>query len=243
MRSVPKTSLAGTTTAIPPAELRTYHRNPRRGDVPAIARSLQAHDQYRPLVVNIGTATGRPNEVLAGNHTLLAVRQLASEYPDDPRWQQVKVHWGDWDDDQCRKIVAADNRTAELGGYDTAELVALLNEMPAAELPSVGYSTDDLADLAAVLEETITDPIRDDGLINSRDLEATGADYADRLNTRMFVLMLPIQQFVWAQTQLAAYRAEYDLDNNSEALLGLLAAWSKTEPPVAEVAEVEDAPA
>lgn len=43
-------------------ELAGYHRNPRRGDVDAIARSLAVNGQYRPIVVNIGTHTGRPLE-------------------------------------------------------------------------------------------------------------------------------------------------------------------------------------
>ena len=63
----------------PVADLRPYHRNPRRGDVAQIARSLKRTGQYRPIVANKGTHTGRPGEVLAGNHTLAAARVL--------RWQ------------------------------------------------------------------------------------------------------------------------------------------------------------
>ena len=37
------------------SDLSTYHKNPRRGDVDAIAESLKARGQYRPIVVNIGT--------------------------------------------------------------------------------------------------------------------------------------------------------------------------------------------
>lgn len=58
------------------AELSTFERNPRRGDVAAIAESLTRHGQYRPIVVNAGSLTGRVNEVLAGNHTLLAAKHL-----------------------------------------------------------------------------------------------------------------------------------------------------------------------
>jgi ParB-like chromosome segregation protein Spo0J len=61
-------------------ELRTYQRNPRQCDPTAIARSLAVNGQYRPIVVNKGTYTGRPNEVLAGNHTLIAARDLGWEH-------------------------------------------------------------------------------------------------------------------------------------------------------------------
>jgi hypothetical protein len=52
-------TLIGTTTTVAPGELNTYHRNPRRGDTTAIAASLQANSQYRPIVVNIGSVTGQ----------------------------------------------------------------------------------------------------------------------------------------------------------------------------------------
>ena len=78
------------------ADLRPYHANPRRGDVAQIARSLSRTGQYRPIVVNAGTKTGRYREVLAGNHTLAAAQKLgwshlAGSVVDDTtvrRWQQ-----------------------------------------------------------------------------------------------------------------------------------------------------------
>ena len=72
-----RASKVGTTTSISPSELNTFYLNPRRGDVTAIAGSLRTNDQYKPITVNVGTFTGRPNEVLAGNHTLMAFRGLS----------------------------------------------------------------------------------------------------------------------------------------------------------------------
>lgn len=100
------------------ADLRPYHANPRRGDVAQIARSLSRNGQYRPIVVNAGTKTGRYREVLAGNHTLAAALKLG--------WSHLAGSVVDVDDDTAARIVAADNRTAELGGYDDAQLLALL---------------------------------------------------------------------------------------------------------------------
>ena len=123
------TSSVGKTTAVPPAQLNTFHRNPRKGDVKAIAASLRAHSQYKPITANLGTHTGRPHEVLAGNHTLMAIRDLAVAEPDDKRWGKVLVHWVDVDDDMCNRIVTADNQTSQLGGFDSEELLALLEDM------------------------------------------------------------------------------------------------------------------
>lgn len=116
------------------AELRPYHRNPRRGDVEAITRSLEINGQYRPIVVNLGTTTGRPLEVLAGNHTLAAAKTL--------QWSQIDAVTVDVDDMEAARIVAADNRTADLGSYDNDLLIELLGELEG--LDGTGYTQDDI---------------------------------------------------------------------------------------------------
>ena len=114
-----------------------------------IKSSLRAHSQYKPILVNKGTYTGRPNEVLAGNHTTKAIRDLAEEFPDDERWQEVQVWEIDVDDDRAARIVIADNRTAELGHTDSQALTELLSELDGLE--GTGYTDSDLEDL---LDET-----------------------------------------------------------------------------------------
>jgi len=54
--------------------LESYPTNPRRGDIEAIAQSLKAHGQYRPIVVQYGT-----NFILAGNHTYKAAKKPDGE--------------------------------------------------------------------------------------------------------------------------------------------------------------------
>lgn len=133
----------GDTRTLPTTQLNMFHKNPRRGDVEAIAGSLQAHGQFRPIVVNKGTHTGRPMETLAGNHTLKAIRLLAERNPDDPRWQQVECYVVDVDDDRASRIVLADNRTADLGSYDDESLLDLLETVDH-DLDGTGYDYDDL---------------------------------------------------------------------------------------------------
>jgi ParB-like chromosome segregation protein Spo0J len=131
------------TRQVPVAELRTFHKNPRHGNTDAIARSLQVNGQYKPIVVNAGTHTGRPNEVLAGNHTLIAARDLG--------WPTVAVVTVDVDDDQASRIVVADNRTADLGGYDERLMLELLADLP--DLDGTGYDPGDVDALEALLAE------------------------------------------------------------------------------------------
>jgi len=127
----------GSTTEVHPADLAIYHRNPRKGDLGVIAASLKVHGQYRPIVANIGTYTNRPGEVLAGNHTLMAVRDLLATYPEDERWSHILVHWVDVDEDRAKRIVLADNRTAELGAMDSDALYRLIGGV--VDLEGSGY--------------------------------------------------------------------------------------------------------
>jgi DNA modification methylase len=120
---------------VPVGELQLYGRNPRRGDVEAIARSLARNGQYRPIVVN-----RRSGEVLAGNHTLRAARQLG--------WEQIAVTYVDVDEEHAKRIVLVDNRTNDLAGYDDAQLAELLQELPG--LDGSGY---DEAALSRLLDE------------------------------------------------------------------------------------------
>lgn len=118
-----------------PDELTPYHRNARQGDTAAIARSLEVNGQYRPIVVNLGTHTGRPLEVLAGNHTLAAARSLD--------WDTIAASTIDVDDHQAARIVAADNRLADLGDYDDTLLIELLQGLDG-DLDGTGYTDNDL---------------------------------------------------------------------------------------------------
>jgi DNA modification methylase len=118
-------------------ELVPYGTNPRRGDVSLIAESLAVNGQYRPIVVRSGT-----NEVLAGNHTLLAARELG--------WQLIAATYVECDDEQARRIVLVDNRANDVAGYDDALLLELLKDAQAAETGLAGTGFTD-ADLAALL--------------------------------------------------------------------------------------------
>lgn len=135
---------------VPLSELTPYHKNPRRGNVKAIAESLKKRGQYKPLTVNVGTLTGRPMEILAGNHTFHAAHSL--ELP------TVAIVTVDVDDAEAAQIVLADNRLADLGGYDDTDLLATIQD--AGDLTGTGYSDQDLTALLRALDEPqgLTDP-------------------------------------------------------------------------------------
>lgn len=137
------TANIGEHQTVPLLDLNHYSKNPRRGDVQAIKGSIVANGIFRPVIVNKGTYTDKPNEILAGNHTVKAIRELAEENPDDLRWQQVEVWMVDVDSERAARIVLADNRTADLGSYDNEELLGLLDMMDG-DLDGTGYDADDM---------------------------------------------------------------------------------------------------
>jgi hypothetical protein len=121
----------------PIAELKHYRRNPRSGDVDAIMASLRAHGQFRPLVVQRSTG-----EVLAGNHTLRAMRELG--------YEQAAVTWVDVDDDGAARIALVDNRANELASYDLQLLADAMQDLP--DLAGTGWVDEDLERILADLQ-------------------------------------------------------------------------------------------
>lgn len=120
---------------VPVNGLVPYGRNPRKSNVDVIVESLTRHGQYRPIVVRSKTF-----EVLAGNHTLTAARQLG--------WTEIAATFVDCTDDEAARIVLVDNRAADLGSYDDELLAELLDSLD--DLEGTGYNTDDLDTLSAL---------------------------------------------------------------------------------------------
>lgn len=129
--------------SFPIKDLRLFHRNARKGDVEAIKRSLTIHGIYRPVVVNKGTHTGRKMEVLAGNHTVKAARDLG--------WDSIPVNFVDYDDDQATRVVLVDNKVSDDATYDINLLTSVLQDLD--DLEGTGYTDDDLDKLLNGLDD------------------------------------------------------------------------------------------
>lgn len=130
--------------------LNPHPMNARQGDIKAIAASLETLGQYRPVVVNRGTMTGRPMEILAGHHVVKAASELM--------WDTVMADIIDVPEEIGRKILATDNHTSDLATYDDRLLAELLDSLP--DLDGTGYTEDDLDALrkSLVIEEPDFDP-------------------------------------------------------------------------------------
>jgi DNA modification methylase len=155
-----------------PIESVTLHpNNPRVGDVKAVAASLARFGQLKPVVVQESSGY-----VVAGNHVLRAARSLG--------WTELAVAIENLDDATATAFMLADNRTADLGGYDERLLAAILSDTAAASnLAGTGYDVDDVAALiaaAGLADERDADvcpapPVPTDVYVRAGELWSLGA--------------------------------------------------------------------
>ncbi len=151
-KAVPKTKAPGLAKAsAPPAhhevrlanqayELRDvstmqpHPENPKRGNLEAIGESLEENDFYGAAIVQKSTGF-----ILVGNHRYKSAVQKGLK--------AIPVIVVDCDDEKARKIMLADNRTADLGNYDDKKRLALLDSLigSAHGLRGTGFADSDLA--------------------------------------------------------------------------------------------------
>jgi ParB-like chromosome segregation protein Spo0J len=150
----PKRQIILETKLVQIGELTGFHKNPKIGNIDKIAESLRRNGQYRAIIVNVGTKTGRKNEILAGNHTWLAARK--------EQWDEIMVSFVDVDDVAATRINVADNKTAEDGSYDYEILADLLSDLP--DLVGTGYSNLELdgilESVQSIVDTTLSDAQR-----------------------------------------------------------------------------------
>lgn len=208
---------------VPMADLTPYYRNPRKGDLDALVESLKAHGQYRPIVVNKGTQTGRPNEIAAGNHTYHAAKRL--------RWKNIARTFIDVDEDTLTRIVLVDNRTSDLGEYYDRELATMLEElhMTGEKLAGSGYTEMDARQLLQRIGEPEAAASFLDSFIGEIDSEQTiiQSDGTEMVKLQ-FLLTTTERHTVITALELAKTIIESTV--SSEALVHIAGQWMTTEP-------------
>ncbi len=123
---------------VPIDTLTALDGNPRVGDVPAVARSLERFGQRKPIVVD---GNGM---IIAGNHTWLAAKSLG--------WSRIAVVQFDDDEATARAFALADNRTSELGSYDDEALRDMILSVVDVDpdlITAAGYTDEALAEILA----------------------------------------------------------------------------------------------
>lgn len=210
--------------------VQVHPANPRRGNVPAIAESLERNGQFAPIVVQAST-----RYVLAGNHTTLAARALS--------WDHIDAVFVDVDDQAAYRIMLAANRTQELGRYDSDALVELLSYLDG-DLIGSGYSDidvqaliapppwDDEHAISAVLDPSGTLPgTEDDGDAGGQDSASPRADGREfdpstsGGDYMQLAWLVPAAGCDTVRAALGSARKAYDLDTLGEALVAVARDW------------------
>lgn len=86
-------------------EFKVHPKNVRRGNIDAIARSLQMYGQQKPIVVQESSGF-----IVAGNHVYQAAHRLG--------WQTIAASVVPMDDETAMGYLLADNRASDLATYD-----------------------------------------------------------------------------------------------------------------------------
>jgi ParB-like chromosome segregation protein Spo0J len=155
-------------------KVRPYPGNPRNGDVEAIMASIRENGCYRPIY-----AWAETGEILAGNHTYMALLELGES--------RIPIAWIEADNlNAARKIVLADNRTADQGRYDEAQLLAELEALDG-DLEGTGYVADDLDSIRALMDSSAWDDDRGrEGAHDEPDDESFNPRIDLRVSARVF---------------------------------------------------------
>jgi DNA modification methylase len=114
-----------------------------------VKRSYERFGQRKPIVA-------RPDgTVIAGNHQFLAAKALG--------WDEMAVVFVDDDDQTAKAFALADNRTSDLGSYDSDALAELLADVAIDPelLLATGYTQADLDALIGEIEELDPTPDED----------------------------------------------------------------------------------
>ena len=170
-----------------------YPDNPRLGDIEKIQESLLENGQYRPLTVNKNY-----NQILTGNHTWLAMKELG--------WEKCTVTYVDVDENKAKKIVLVDNRLSDVADYDNELLSKMLQDM-VEDLMGTGFEQKDVDELLAEYDGEVEIEV-----IDIPNPKPTGQPEA----VKDVVLYLDEEQFKNYKTWIEAI-AEYYKCNLTEA--------------------------
>lgn len=188
-------------------------RNARRGDVDAIAASLQEFGQLKPIVVRRTTKEGAAKQggvVIAGNHMYEAAKKLG--------WDVVAAVFVDTDQKTADRFALADNRTAELGTYDEGVLAEVLGEIAAeGGLVGTGWGQDDLDALLFSLRH---DEQSKDATGTQQVAERTQGYLAQAI--RSLVTPFSVAEYESVTNGIAALREAWNMQTTSDVIMRLV---------------------
>lgn len=148
------------TEMVPVDEIECHPDNPREGDVQAIAESIEENGFYGSIVVRESTG-----QILAGNHRYRAAVEVLG-------FEELPVVWVECGEDRAKKILLADNKTADRGEYDDEALASMLEEISEVEVGDEEESSVSISNF----EGTGFEDDELDEIVSSSDAEDSKSD-------------------------------------------------------------------
>jgi hypothetical protein len=133
--------------------LTPHPRNARLGDVVAISESIVHNGFYGAVIVQKSSG-----HIIVGNHRWQAAKGTGAD--------KIPCIMIDVTDEDAERIMLADNRTAELGGFDEAQLRDVLDGLAETSLglAGTGYRQEDIdALLAGAPDAAAAPPVNTSG--------------------------------------------------------------------------------
>ncbi len=141
-------------------ELEGWPRNPKRHDIKTISGSMQEFGYVDPIIIDEKT-----KKIVAGHGRLDSLKVLRGQGKEPP--ERIKAKDGQWSvpvlrgisfksEKDAERFLIADNRSAELGGWDSQLLAEVLSdyvEEDEALLNSMGFEAKDYDKLIAELDK------------------------------------------------------------------------------------------
>lgn len=191
-------------------QVRPHPKNARRGNIAAVAESLAAHWQYRPIVVQRSTGY-----ILVGNHTWKAAKSLG--------YDTIDVVWVNVDDEAALRILVADNRTSDLGTYEDTTLAKLLSDL-GEDYTGTGYNADDVKDLLESISDEAT------GTMTVGISASERSQLYEERGIKSIVLPYPADEYEELIGKMKALREKFKLPTNGELVAKLArAAYRKKQ--------------
>lgn len=172
---------------VPISSLSTLEGNPRQGNIPALAKSLDRFGQLKPVVYQ---TRGKKRTVIAGNHTLAAAQSLG--------WEEIAAVDADsLTEEEANAFALADNRISDLGMFNDAELGEFLRNAAIVDdslLEAAAFNQEQISRLMSTITDTqfdglLTDMIGEDNASWGSEMELP--PQADRGLVSLQVMMEP----------------------------------------------------
>ncbi len=142
-------------TYLPLDEVPPAPRNPKQHDLDELRKSVEEFGFVTPGIID-----GRTGLTVVGHGRTAVLREMLAEGNNPPagitvaadgRWMVPFITgWSSVSDEQAEKFLVADNRHAELGGWDTSELADMMGSW--SSLDGTGYDPGELEDMVKTLE-------------------------------------------------------------------------------------------